>query len=77
MTTSEVHELYRDIRRYQQCEYVHPLTCRHDSEHASLVPFIDNEEMVRLLCVTCGDITWPPQMDFKGFISDVSKSFNP
>jgi hypothetical protein len=72
----QLEQLVHDIRSYQTCEYVHPLTCGTDSNHQPLVPFIYEAE-VKLLCVDCGDVTYPPKVNFRELRNNVSTAFNP
>lgn len=66
-------ELLEDLKRYQRSDYVHPLTCI-ESSHLVLIPFIEEDE-VKLLCPTCGEISRPPKLKFREILSHVRQSF--
>ena len=40
------------IKRWQNCEYVHPLTCDNDSNHKLLIAKEINKEVI-LICKDC------------------------
>ena len=40
------------IKEWQNCSFVHPLTCGNDSSHGLLTPFVDDDKL-KLKCPDC------------------------
>ncbi len=48
----DVAEKVKAITSWQECKYMHPLTCGNDSRHKPLIPVVGNHG-VELHCLQC------------------------
>jgi hypothetical protein len=63
-------EIIENVRKWQTCGYVHPLTCNDDKCRADLEP-IELSGIVVLRCPVCGLIQdWIPEMCCKPIFPD-------
>jgi hypothetical protein len=74
MTNEEI-ETMEAIRKYQNCDYLHPLTCGNDSRHALLKP-IEKDGKIILVCPDCDYVqNWHPEVEMLKTMTNDSCSF--
>lgn len=63
------------VRKWQACEFVHPLTCGNNSRHALLVPSIKEGKLV----LTCPDCDYRqehiPGVVLGNYVEDMESQF--
>ena len=69
-------EIIEKIKKWQNCSFLHPLTCGNDSNHKILIPKETNDKVI-LICEDC-DYTqkFIPNAIFKIDTDEYSKKIN-